>query len=83
MHDCEGLLLADIDTEDCERGKFDLDVAGHYARPDVFRLEVDTTSRKAVTFRQSPPFPESNLHKNLDGVGTNFGESACERNDLV
>ena len=30
----EGILLADIDLNDVIRGKFDLDVVGHYARPD-------------------------------------------------
>ncbi|MDE3198870.1 MAG: carbon-nitrogen hydrolase family protein [Acidobacteriota bacterium] len=35
----EGLLIADIDLDDIWRGKFDLDVAGHYNRPDVFRFE--------------------------------------------
>lgn len=30
----EGVLLADIDLNDVIRGNFDLDVAGHYARPD-------------------------------------------------
>lgn len=30
----EGILSATIDLNDCVRGKFDLDVAGHYARPD-------------------------------------------------
>lgn len=30
----EGVLTAVIDLNDCVRGKFDLDVAGHYARPD-------------------------------------------------
>lgn len=31
-----GLLFADLDLDDIQRGKFDLDVAGHYNRPDVF-----------------------------------------------
>lgn len=30
----EGILIADLDLNDIVRGKFDLDVVGHYARPD-------------------------------------------------
>jgi len=45
VHDADALLLADLDMADIARGKFDLDVAGHYARPDVFRLEVDEAAR--------------------------------------
>jgi nitrilase len=32
----EGVLYAEIDLDDIVRGKFDLDVAGHYRRTDVF-----------------------------------------------
>jgi nitrilase len=32
----EGLLFAEIDLDDIQRGKFDLDVAGHYNRRDLF-----------------------------------------------
>ena len=41
----EGLLTADLDLDLVAEGRFDLDVTGHYARPDVFRLDVDETAR--------------------------------------
>jgi nitrilase len=37
----ECILTAEIDIGEVAEGKFDLDVAGHYARPDVFRLSVE------------------------------------------
>ena len=44
----EAVLTADLDLDQIVRGKFDLDVTGHYARPDVFRLLVDTRPQRAV-----------------------------------
>jgi nitrilase len=37
----EAILRAEVDIGQTVEGKFDFDVAGHYSRPDVFRLEVD------------------------------------------
>ncbi|HXM44428.1 MAG TPA: nitrilase-related carbon-nitrogen hydrolase [Bryobacteraceae bacterium] len=45
----EGVLTAELDLGDLARGKYDLDVTGHYARPDVFRLIVDESRKAAVT----------------------------------
>ncbi len=47
----EAILYADIDPKEIPRARYDFDVAGHYARPDVFRLEVDTRARPPVAFR--------------------------------
>lgn len=45
----ETILTAELDIEDIARGKFDFDVAGHYARADVFNLRVDERPQRAVT----------------------------------
>ncbi|HEY7286074.1 MAG TPA: carbon-nitrogen hydrolase family protein [Vicinamibacterales bacterium] len=37
-----GVLTAEIDLGEVARSKYDLDVVGHYARPDIFRLHVNT-----------------------------------------
>ena len=37
----ETILTADLDLNQIAEGKYDLDVAGHYARPDVFQLTVN------------------------------------------
>ena len=44
----ETILTADLDLDEIGRGKFDFDVVGHYARPDVFTLQVDEMPQPAV-----------------------------------
>ncbi len=41
LYNERGILAAEIDTDEITRGKYDFDVVGHYARPDVFRLHVN------------------------------------------
>jgi nitrilase len=41
VFDREIILTAEIDLCEIVRGKYDFDVVGHYARPDVFRLHVN------------------------------------------
>ncbi len=45
VYETETILTATLDRRDRIRGQFDLDVVGHYSRPDVFRLLVDETER--------------------------------------
>lgn len=45
-----GLLVAQIDTDELVRARYDFDVVGHYARPDVFELTVDERAKPGVKF---------------------------------
>jgi nitrilase len=44
----EGILYADLDLGEVTRGKFDLDVTGHYARPDVFQFWVNQEEQRPL-----------------------------------
>ncbi|HXJ87247.1 MAG TPA: nitrilase-related carbon-nitrogen hydrolase [Candidatus Binatia bacterium] len=52
--DGEVILTAEIDRTQIVRGKFDLDVVGHYARPDIFQLQVDERPKRPVTTQNRP-----------------------------
>jgi nitrilase len=47
-YDGEKILTAEIDRNMIAQGKFDLDVIGHYARPDIFELRVDEREKSTV-----------------------------------
>ena len=61
----EAVMMAEIALEQTVRGKFDLDVVGHYSRPDIFQLHVDERVKRPVTSFQDDAggnienFPES------------------------
>ncbi|MDX6242105.1 MAG: nitrilase [Kribbellaceae bacterium] len=45
-YDGRCILYADLDLGEIPRGKYDLDVTGHYARPDIFQLNVLKSHRR-------------------------------------
>ncbi|WP_417531300.1 carbon-nitrogen hydrolase family protein [Marinobacter lipolyticus] len=45
-----GLLLADIDVGAVNAARRSLDIVGHYARPDIFSLQVNIQQQKPVSF---------------------------------
>lgn len=49
LRDGEGILTAVLDLDDLARARFDFDPTGHYARPDVFTLQVDGSARSTVS----------------------------------
>jgi len=49
-YEAECILTAEIDRNLIAGGKFDLDVVGHYARPDIFQLHVDERNKPAVVY---------------------------------
>jgi nitrilase len=50
IFDAETILYADIDSKVGQASNLDFDVVGHYSRPDVFQLTVNTASMQPVTF---------------------------------
>jgi nitrilase len=44
-------VVAEIDTDELVRARYDFDVVGHYSRPDVFSLSVDERAKRTVEFK--------------------------------
>ena len=49
LHEQHGILHATIDLERVGQARRSLDVAGHYARPDIFQLQVNYRPQHPVT----------------------------------
>lgn len=50
VFDEETILYADVDLAAKHRSHLDFDPVGHYSRPDVFSLRVDTRAKSSVAF---------------------------------
>ena len=50
-----GMVMAEVDPGALVRARFDFDVVGHYARPDVFHFHVDTRPHPPVGYGAPPP----------------------------
>jgi nitrilase len=61
----EGILYAEIDVSKARSTRFQFDPVGHYSRPDVFQLTVDTRERRP--FATAP-----------DGTSSAAGEQSSE-----
>ncbi len=57
----ETILRADLDLARIAEGKYDFDVVGHYARPDIFRLSVNERPMPAVVVEEGEPMQSTDL----------------------
>ena len=57
----DALLTAELDLDLIPQAQMDFDAVGHYARPDVFSLQVNTAPQPAVVF-DSRSNPEGDLN---------------------
>ena len=52
LWDEEGILMAELDLSEIGKSKLDFDAVGHYARPDVFQLQVNASAQPPVVFNK-------------------------------
>ena len=64
----EGILDAEINLEDCVKKKIIQDFSGHYNRPDVFSLKVNTSVPKIFQIEESFPSIPGEEEKKAKGV---------------
>lgn len=61
----EGILYADVDLEHISNTRWNLDVAGHYARPDAFQLTIRTAPNPAIIIdKDTSGFPLKEVKEN-------------------
>ena len=51
----EEIVYADLDIAEVHKQRRMFDPVGHYSRPDVFTLHVDTRAKSLVVFDGEPP----------------------------
>lgn len=54
LHNEKGILYAEIDSEKPAAARRSLDVCGHYARPDIFKLTVNREEMPPIEYTTEP-----------------------------
>jgi nitrilase len=75
----EAILTAEIDRAQIVRGKFDLDVVGHYARPDIFQLLVDERPKRPVTLQSAEVLDEKEVSPPISARKINLRKKPSRR----
>lgn len=57
VYDAESLVIADLDLDRVREERMNLDVSGHYHRPDLLELRVTRTGRRTVSADADAGFP--------------------------
>ena len=74
LYDEEGILTAELDMSEIAQSRFDFDVTGHYARPDVFQLIVNECPTPPVEYRNRPARVEERfIAEDFDTRGASDG----------
>jgi len=68
LHKEQGILYAEIDMGQMRGARWNLDVAGHYARPDVFQLTVRKDARPLITVEEETPMAAESADKGAGEV---------------
>jgi nitrilase len=63
----EGILYAELDPRQMRGSKWNLDVAGHYARPDVFRLSINKDGHPMIAVAETPGYEPRSETEVLEG----------------
>jgi len=73
LHEATGILYAEIDPTNFAGPRWQLDVAGHYARPDVFTLTVHQAKHPVIETRR--PERSSSHPERSDGSALHDGRA--------
>ncbi|MGU3438132.1 carbon-nitrogen hydrolase family protein [Actinomycetes bacterium M1A6_2h] len=80
----EQLMVATLDLDEIARAQMDFDVVGHYARGDLFSLEVNTRSQQVVHERLggAPPLAAQTAPRSVHPTPTPPANDGADSNGL-
>ncbi|HTZ64181.1 MAG TPA: carbon-nitrogen hydrolase family protein [Solirubrobacteraceae bacterium] len=77
VFDEEVILYAELDLGEIARAHLDMDAVGHYSRPDIFELRIDTRRRSPVVFLGASS--DERLDRSSDGSSDGSSARSSDR----